>query len=121
MFLGEHVRVLEIQYNQRFIFSFEIGSCYVSGCPGTQLCQLDWPQSHRDLPASAAAALGLKVFRSYHGSLGPVSEVHGIVLSNRGLPSTSRRGSKTTVISLTLQESPGQSWSTTLVWCWSFC
>ncbi|GAB1293055.1 A disintegrin and metallopeptidase domain 3 [Apodemus speciosus] len=38
------------------------GSQYVSGCPGTQLCQLDWPQSHRDLPASASAVLGLKVF-----------------------------------------------------------
>ena len=34
--------------------------CVVLSCPGT-LCKPGWPQTHRDLPASASQVLGLKV------------------------------------------------------------
>jgi hypothetical protein len=53
---------------------------------------------------SASAVLGLKVFGSLptHGSLGPVSEVHSSVMSNRGLPSTSRRQPRATAVSCRL-------------------
>ena len=45
-----------------FVFCFfEAGFIYSCGtCPGTSSCRPGWPQTHRNLPASASCVLGLK-------------------------------------------------------------
>ena len=45
-----------------FFFQDRVSLCNSPDCPGTSSCRPGWPRTHRDSPASAFRALGLKVW-----------------------------------------------------------